>query len=381
MVIRYEAYSVAHLLREARHSPCIMIPLASLILLIVLSVGTLSLALLAILYFIRLAASPLLHRLNYVMEFLYPTIFGRWCHFLLLRIAKSLSPRTATDKNCGQHSRTIETRIEVSEGRVYIHPLPQLLDNLGYLVVCCPSPLKEALLNPSPLSSIIAGNCAAATNAETRPRILALIVDCGDATSVCRLVDEISTIHYGSAKIEIQAILTTHKHHDHSAGNSGLINNEKHGTSIKLVVGGAVERVPCCNHPVADGDLVPLPRDGSNIMEELIRIEVIAAPAHTRGSVCYLMHPVTSGQLDDPSVYLFTGDSLFSGGAGVPFESDLAVVTDTKHKSLTSAKALRPKAAIRSTEGCISELIFRSEIVETEEPRGLSNIVILPGRS
>jgi hypothetical protein len=86
--------------------------------------------------------SPILSRLYWVVEFWYPTSLGKFCHVTLVRWIQRTSRLQKGDPEndaCqGLHSRALETRIEVVPGRVYVHVIPQWLDNLGYLVVCLP---------------------------------------------------------------------------------------------------------------------------------------------------------------------------------------------------------------------------------------------------
>jgi hypothetical protein len=298
-----------HMLREARHNPWVMNPVATLLLLLVICMSTALLVLRIPTFILGLVLMPFMKRFDYIMEFLYPTTLGRWIHFFLLNLVKRTQPRatgggsggtttsTTEDKNRGQHSRTVESRIEVIAGRVYIHPLPQLLDNVGYLVVCCPGPTivttsmnqqqqgttttTTSSLSTGPLgrlSSVVTTTTSLSAAVVVEPRIVALVVDCGDAAAVSQQIQYISDFHYQSQPIELQAILSTHKHHDHTAGNVGLVNHPLYGSTIKYVFGGAVERVPCCNYPVADGDeIVPLPKSSScsvnSSMEDLVRIK------------------------------------------------------------------------------------------------------------
>lgn len=73
------------------------------------------------------------------------------------------------------------------------------------------------------------------------------------------------------------------------------------------VYGGRLDDVPSCTHPLDDGDVVKV---GENL-----RISAISTPCHTRGSLVYKVKGF--GGVGDA---LFTGDTLFTGGCGAPFE-------------------------------------------------------------
>ena len=83
-----------------------------------------------------LLISPIMSRGTWLIEFLYPMPIARWGHLMILRWSKPKVP--LEDKDANYHTRTLEQRVEVVTGRVFVHPIPQLLDNLGYLVVCLP---------------------------------------------------------------------------------------------------------------------------------------------------------------------------------------------------------------------------------------------------
>eukprot|EP00640_Fibrocapsa_japonica_P002509 CAMPEP_0113937152 /NCGR_PEP_ID=MMETSP1339-20121228/3843_1 /TAXON_ID=94617 /ORGANISM="Fibrocapsa japonica" /LENGTH=255 /DNA_ID=CAMNT_0000939819 /DNA_START=61 /DNA_END=828 /DNA_ORIENTATION=- /assembly_acc=CAM_ASM_000762 len=117
-------------------------------------------------------------------------------------------------------------------------------------------------------------------------------VDPAQAQKVIRAADQ-----HG---VQITKVLTTHKHWDHAGGNadmaSALPNIE--------VVGGELDNVEACTTFVRDGDTFTLGN---------MSITCLHTPGHTMGHICYF---VTEG--DDKAV--FTGDTLFVGGAGRFFE-------------------------------------------------------------
>ena len=318
-------------------------------------------------FVLGILVSPLSARMNFLVEFLYPTAAGRWFHLTICRLVQSKRKPKNNDRNYGFHSRAMETRIEVVPGRVYVHILPQLLDNLGYLVVCVPAHTISSDKDPSPPQTTVASNQTDMISITTDPpenEIVAFVVDCGDATAVTRQLSIIRRLHYNDATIQIQSILSTHKHHDHTAGNNGLSNHPDVGSTIRIICGGAVERVPGCNFPVADGDRIPLPKDGNNDMNQLVEVEVVATPAHTRGSITYILR----GKTPDIPVLLFTGDTIFSGGGGVPFEAD----TDRRQEDMsnkTASSLVKVGAATYAVERCFGEILYRmwdSEFIHKE---------------
>lgn len=316
---------------------------------------------------------PVTHRLQFVVEFLYPDGVGRWVHFFILRTVQRGKKQRSDDKNRGYHSRAAETRVEVVVDRVFIHPLPQLLDNLGYLVVCLPEreqPGATLVVEHSngPLERISVVN-------EEERRIVAFVVDVGEAEAVVAQVQQISERFYDSQSIEIHSILSTHKHHDHTAGNKALMETLD---SIKTVVGGAVERVPECNFPVVNGEMLPLPKYGENNMNDVAQVEVICTPAHTRGSVCYALRPLDSTK-SSGLAFLFTGDTMFCAGGGVPFEADIDPDQDDKDAIGTAHSRINASAANHAIERCFAEVLGRS-VKEIATGESVSDrVLVFPG--
>jgi len=117
----------------------------------------------------------------------------------------------------------------------------------------------------------------------------ALVVDPGEGKEVLALLEK--------EELTLENILITHYHADHTGGNELL----KKKTDCK-VIGPEDERVPELDRSVDDG-------------EELIfgpfSIEVLSTPGHTKSHVVYFFRDLH---------LLFSGDLLFSGGAGRLFE-------------------------------------------------------------
>lgn len=327
-------------LREARHNPCLMRPVSAITMLIIMVVSAITMLLYIPSFLLGLLISPLARRTAWFIEFFYPLGIARWGHFLLIKSASK-------NKHNGSsgHSRTLEQRFEVVKDRVYIHMLPQLMDNISYLIVCVP-----------PSTSV-------------SRKIVAFIVDCGDANAALQQMKAISDVHYLDYEIDLQAILCTHKHHDHTAGNIGLLKSDV--VDVQQVVGGAVERVPHANTLVANGDFLTLPSVDDNDMNELVQVEVMAMPAHTRGSVVYAMRV----KQDEEGVFLFVGDTMFSGGGGVPFEADTETRGDVRTSNKTGRSHIKPSAGSKATERCFAEILYRG----TSEGASTSGMIVFPG--
>lgn len=273
------------------------------------------------------------------------------------------------------HSRAIEQRTEVVKGRVYIHPMPQLLDNIGYLIVCLPP--SSSRLKQSSSSSL---------------SILAILVDCGDAVSVKDQLELIRDVHYSKYKsMDLKLVLSTHKHHDHTAGNRALTKDDTISSTLTDIVGGAVENVPYCTKLVTDGEILTLPKDGANDMNDLVEIECIALPSHTRGSITYVLrnkvHSDMSFQMNSTSnmsiSHLFTGDTMFSGGGGVPFESDFETSKDKSVDDKTVMSRFKPTGGSLSIERCFAELLRRAvtedDAIKSNDGLAIPQMVVYPG--
>ena len=337
--------------REFRHSSCMMRPLTLVMILLLGMFFIVTLLFQCPALILGFFLAPVLKRNSWYVEFLYSLPVGRWGHFLLMSFTSKMRHK-AHDKNRGFHSRTVEQKIEVVPGRVYIHFLPQWLDNIGYLIVCLPEPTAEDLYPTPPVG---------------------LIIDCGEMEAVVRSIELIQEFHYDKNSIQLQSILSTHKHHDHTGGIDGLLNHPI-GIDIRHVFGGAVEKVPCCTDPLVDGENIQLPCFESNDMNELVEIETIAVPAHTRGSLVFCLRTKFGEQAE----YMFTGDTIFSGGGGVPFEADVGVETDKQLRRSNGNTHIRGNLGRMAMERCFTEVISRAKPNDLSSGIG-DRILIFPG--
>ena len=160
------------MLRTIRHNPCLMSPISVLMLLIFVFFSTVTMVLQFPGVVLGFFLNPLLSRSHWAIEFLYPWGIGRWGHFFIMRLIERGRNARPTDKNHGYHSRAVESRLEVVKGRVFIHPLPQFLDNLGYMIVCAPPPGIVHGTEDTPLGRV-------QVSEDREHRLLALVVDCG----------------------------------------------------------------------------------------------------------------------------------------------------------------------------------------------------------
>ncbi|MFP6665646.1 MAG: hydroxyacylglutathione hydrolase [Deltaproteobacteria bacterium] len=141
-------------------------------------------------------------------------------------------------------------------------PVPVLQDNYSYLIM----PEDEAI---------------------------AAVVDCVEVESILAAAAGLG--------VKVTAILSTHHHWDHTAGNEEMAAREK-----VRIFGNAddAERIPGLTDGVREGDSVVL----GSLVAEVLRI-----PAHTSGHIAYYFRDQKS---------LFTGDTLFVAGCGRLFEGD-----------------------------------------------------------
>jgi hypothetical protein len=130
-------------------------------------------------------------------------------------------------------------------------------------------------------------------------------------------------------------------------------------------------------------------------MNDIVSIEVIGTPGHTRGSVVYALrnrlapgittyltnHNNNSSMMNESSStsspssqqllaplqsHLFTGDVIFCGGCGVPFEADLQhpnddfITNPAAIKSKHGSSVFRPSAGLLSMERCFIEVLTRA---------------------
>ena len=175
------------------------------------------------------------------------------------------------------HSRSIRVNVKLASGHsASIHTLALLEDNYGFMIVD-------------------------STNSE----VDVVLVDMGDGREAIRQIQEVLDTYYRNRRTNFHAILTTHHHWDHMHGNDSVMEH----FGISRCYSSRGENVLCQTHEVGDQAMLTF---GHMIFE------VISTPSHTQGSVVFKL--TGANGID----CLFTGDTLFNGGIGVPFEGSAA---------------------------------------------------------
>ncbi len=129
----------------------------------------------------------------------------------------------------------------------------------------------------------------------------AAVVDPGDAEPV---LDRLR-----SGRLDLQAILVTHHHHDHVGGVADLV-----GASKARVYGPRGESIPSREVALGEGDEIEVLGLTLNILD---------VPGHTRGHIAYHALQLRA---------LFCGDTLFAAGCGRLFEGTAEQMTDSLAK-------------------------------------------------
>jgi len=120
----------------------------------------------------------------------------------------------------------------------------------------------------------------------------ALVVDPGDAQPVLQALSVMG--------LQLQAILVTHHHSDHTGGIHHLVE-----VTGAAVYGPAREKIADVQHSLRDGD---------KVRALGLEFQVLDVPGHTAGHIAYFAEQSQSAPI------LFCGDTLFSGGCGRLFE-------------------------------------------------------------
>ena len=183
----------------------------------------------------------------------------------------------------------------------------------------------------------------------------ALVVDPGQAAPVTNALRRLD--------LQLQAIVVTHHHSDHTGGVAEL--REATGAAV---YGPAREDIPSPYQPMGGGDVLQLLG---------LSWQVIDVPGHTAGHIAYYCADVAGQPL------LFCGDTLFSGGCGRLFEGTPAQM----HASLSALAALPANTQVCAAhEYTLSNARFALTIdpdnaaLTHRVARGLNGAGIVPGK-
>jgi len=138
-----------------------------------------------------------------------------------------------------------------------------------------------------------------------------VIVDPADAFEVRKVLDRLHT----DVPRGLSAILTTHKHEDHTGGNlmlsqmfngsfySDSTNAKKNKNENFLPIYGPKYdgHIPAMTHPVSGGDSFEIGGIKSGITSGSLHVKVIDTPFHTKGSISYLCE--RKGTLAPPALF------------------------------------------------------------------------------
>ena len=158
-----------------------------------------------------------------------------------------------------------------------------------------------------------------------------VVIDPGDAEPV---------LHYlQNTQYQLEAILVTHRHHDHTQGIQKLLPCfDTH----PVIFGPAQDVIPHKTHALHEGDQIAL-------LQDKLHLNVYEIPGHTKEHIAYYSEQLVR----NPA--LFCGDTLFSGGCGKLMESTM----DQLYNSLLRLRSLPEHTQIYcSHEYTIANLRF-----------------------
>ncbi|XP_074857575.1 putative thioesterase PNKD [Carettochelys insculpta] len=147
--------------------------------------------------------------------------------------------------------------------------------------------------------------------------------------------------------VTLQAILCTHKHWDHSGGNSAL--RQRHGSC--KVYGSACDAVAELTNPLADQEIVTVGQ---------LCFKALLTPGHTVGHMAYVL----DGKPFEGPACFFSGDLLFLSGCGRIFEG----TSETMLASLDAAAELAEDTLLWPGHEYALECLMFASLLEQENP-------------
>jgi len=251
---------------------------------------------------------------------IYP-LYNTWAGKVREWAMRRVQMNRCCGRNGMQHSLPSATTLNGPAGTpaVTVHSIACLLDNYAYLIV---------------------DRRSAAAVDGGRMQFACAIVDATDHETVLAALETVERVYYGGeGSLRPVALLSTHKHWDHCAGNAELMRRIP---TIERCCGGRLDFADdgdgrAVNELLDDGDTVEL-SIGSNAP---LVIEALHTPCHTVGHTAFLLHATGWRQSA-----IFSGDALFCCGCGVPFEgTDAQQAATMRHIYL---RALRTGARCAS---------------------------------
>jgi hydroxyacylglutathione hydrolase len=263
----------------------------------------------------------------------------RWCrccrdhddHSLPLRVDVDLPPLNTSEASVAAAAGAPPASPPSSRRFCTVHTIALFYDNYAYLIV----DRSQGDRKPYP--------CA--------------LVDPADADGVLKELKRLAVAEYGAERgapleqtLQVEAILTTHKHWDHAWGNRKLTNGkalkpppvkakagggdgdeeEEEDERPRIrVFGGKYDDVDRCTDYLDEGD--------KDCVVGSLLFEILHTPCHTAGSIMFLLRGHLGRDI------LFTGDSLFVGGVGAHFEGSQE---DSSHNMRTVWLNCSPQALI-----------------------------------
>ncbi|XP_032073153.1 probable hydrolase PNKD [Thamnophis elegans] len=167
----------------------------------------------------------------------------------------------------------------------------------------------------------------------------AVVVDPSDPLAVQRVIQE--------EKVTLEAILCTHKHWDHSGGNTTL--RRWYGSC--RVFGSSFDDIPELTDPVMDKETIVIGR---------LNFKALFTPGHTLGHMVYVL----DGKPFEGPSSLFSGDLLFLSGCGRIFEG----TPETMLASLDIAANLAEDTLLWPGHEYAHECLMFASLLEAENP-------------